>query len=142
MILHRTSESKAKELTEARAKAVSRCNEMVGNTRLMFITDIPGQAAIYSEKEAEAADYISRDPEPTDLSPYPFIEREMQATGMTAYECSQLFLNMAAQWRPLGAQLEGLRIGYNKQISEAATQSEIDIILSDLGAVLETYHDY
>lgn len=139
MILARSDASKGKEIVGHRAKAVAQVNQMIGDTRLLFITDIPGQGAIYAEKEAEAIDYLSHDPEPTDLTPYPFIDQEMIATGMTGYECAQLFLNMAALWRPLGAQLEGLRIGYNQQINAALSKPDIDLLLNDLEIILQAY---
>ncbi|MFC6640809.1 MULTISPECIES: hypothetical protein [Sulfitobacter] len=139
MILTRSAASKGQEMTRHRAAAVAQVNQMIGDTRLIFITDIPGQGAIYAEKEAEAISYMALDPAPADLAPYPFIEQEMLATGMTGHECAQLFLNMAAQWRPLGAQLEGLRIGCNHKISAALSKQEVDLVLADLEAALRAY---
>lgn len=145
MILTRSSASKAKELAEVRAKATAQVNQIIGQVRLKFITEIPGQQTIYAEKEREAVSYISTNPDPTFPGPvsqtaYPFIFQECQSVGYSPWEACQLFLNMAAQWRPIGAQLEGLRVGYNNLVAIEPTAAGIDQHLSDLTAILETHY--
>ena len=65
MILTRSSASKVKELAAEKVVAVSKVNRMIGEVRLQFITDIPGQSIIYANKEQEARDYLAADPDGT-----------------------------------------------------------------------------
>lgn len=136
MILNRSNASLELEMAGHRRDAIGKINKMVGETRLEFITDLPGQEATYLAKEQEAAAFLSADPEPTDLTDYQFIEQEMIATGWTAHATAQTLANMAHYWRLLAAQLEGLRRGYIVQVEAASTQPEIDVLVDDLKASL------
>jgi len=145
MILTRSSASKAKELVALRVTAVAKVNQKIGNTRLKFITDLPGQEQTYGEKEREAIHYVSTNPDPNfpgliSEAIYPFIYEECMSVGYTPWEAAQLFLNMAAQWRPLGAKLEGLRVGYNNLVGLEETAEGIEQNLADLTSILETYY--
>lgn len=142
MILNRSAASKAQEIAGQRAAAISEINRMIGEARLRYITDLPGQETIYGEKEREAIAYLATNPDPefpgpVDQAQYPFTFRECEGAGYTPWEAAQLFLNMAAQWRPLGARLEGLRIGHIATVSAALTVEEMDAARADLAAILE-----
>lgn len=139
MILSRSAESLSKELAGHRQRASAEINKRIGETRLLFITDIPGQQATYLAKEEQAKAFLAQDPEPTDLTEYGFIEQEMLATGWTAYVAAQTLVNMAYYWRPLAEQLEGLRRGYTVQVEAATSLAAIETALSDLEAILALY---
>ncbi|KEJ93993.1 hypothetical protein SAMN05444149_108110 [Pseudosulfitobacter pseudonitzschiae] len=139
MILHRSAESKQKELAAHKAQAIQDINQLIGAVRLLFITDIAGQQMIYAEKEREANSFLAAVPEPSDLAPYPFIFQEMNATGMTAYEVAQMFLNLSVHWRAVGSSLEGVRINANATVDEASTRAEIESALGFLRLTLEGY---
>lgn len=110
--------------------AVNQVNSEMNQVRLLFISDIVGQEMIYTSKEEEARAYIAADPEPTDLTEYPFLAGEIGSTGATAYEVAQVYLNLSMQWRQVGSQLESLRIGTNTAIENATTKTGIEAIMT------------
>ncbi|MDF3383371.1 MULTISPECIES: hypothetical protein [unclassified Sulfitobacter] len=143
MILNRSAASLEKEVAAARAVAVQDINRQTGAVRCRFITDIPGQQMIYADKEAEARAFVDLQPDPlessADMSRFPFIEKEIGTTAPTAYEVAQVFLNLAAQWRVVGADLEALRVRYNNRVYASVSQAEIDQLMADFSADLEFY---
>jgi hypothetical protein len=118
---------------------VAEANRLIGDTRLQFITEIPGQQMVYSAKEAEARDYLAQPTEPDSLVDYPFIAAECVATGLDAYFVAQIFINLAAQWRYIGARLEGLRIASCDALKAATSPAEITAIMTDLHTALGPY---
>ncbi|MEM7751809.1 MAG: hypothetical protein AAF230_00250 [Pseudomonadota bacterium] len=135
--LRRSGESLAAELAAARANAIEAVNAAARTVRLRFVTDIPGQEMIYSEKRSEAAAFVSITPSPIDLTPYPFIAAEVGITAPSAYEVAQLYLNLAAQWIEAGSALEAIRLGAVQSIETATTQSQIDAALALMASQLE-----
>lgn len=134
--LGRSPASVARELGRQRAEAIRDVNFAVGEARKAFITAIPGQEMVYQAKEAEAKAYIASPP--ATLDDFPLLAAEVGITAPTAYELAQLWLNMAAQWRGIAAQLETLRLGTIGAIEDAETRAEIETALasftSSLGA--------
>ena len=128
-----------KELTAAKAIAVASINTLIGNIRAEYITVIPGQEMIYGDKEKEAIAFLAEPTIPSDLTPYPFIEGEVGLTAPSAYEVAQVFVNKAAMWRPLGAQLEQLRVGYGNAIYAATTKQEITGLVDTLNEISKVY---
>jgi len=94
-------------LPEAKAQAVAQLNSAVAMVRGKYITVLPGQEMIYMAKEAEAISYLATLPET--LTDYPFLVKEIGITAPTAYELAQLWINMATLWRPVAAEIEGIR---------------------------------
>lgn len=135
--LSRTEASRARELARHRRKAIAEITELVRPVRLQFITDLPGQDMIYMEKEREALRYLAEDPQPSSLDDFPWIEQEVGSTASTAYEVAQVFANLAARWRTVGARLEGLRIDATTQVDSATSKDEVDAAVSDLKELLE-----
>lgn len=89
-----------------------------GQFRLRFITDVPGQAQTYTEKEAEALAY-QNNPDGS----YPIIEAEAAASGMSVADVAAIVISTAAQWRVLGAAIEGQRMGAKRAVQAAETYS-------------------
>lgn len=100
-----TALAKAKVIRDS---AIAAINERFGIERMKYISNIPGQDAIYLAKETEATAYLV-DPDPV-LSNYPMIAAEIGVTAPDEYQLAQLWVNMAAQWRYVAAQLEGARM--------------------------------
>jgi threonine dehydrogenase-like Zn-dependent dehydrogenase len=97
---------------------------------LPHVTDIPGQQAIYAEKAAEARAYVAMDPAPETLAEFPLLAAEVAITAPDAWQLSQVWLNMQAQLRQVGAQSEKLRLGALRAIRTAGTVAELDGILA------------
>lgn len=126
------------QMSETSRAAILRVNETVGQIRRRYITTIPGQEMVYQAKEAEAKDYVALATAPAALDDFPLLAAEVGITAPTAYELAQLWLNMAAQWRGIAAQLETLRLGTIGAMEDAETRAEIETALasftSGLGA--------
>ena len=140
MILNRSAESLSKELYAHRTDGVDKVNQMIGETRKKYITDIAGQESTYREKEEQARAYLAADPEPVDLKEYRMIQREVDATGWTPYQAAQVVLAIADQWRTLAADVEGLRRGYTVQVEAATSKAEIAALVYDLTLTLEAFN--
>ena len=134
---NRTTESLAIELADAKAQAIAAVNEAASAVRLQLGTDIPFQDLVYAEKRAEAIAFVAAIPEPTDLTPYRFIEAEVGITAPTAAEVAQVYLNLNELWRQAGSALEGIRLGAVASIEAATSQAEIDAALTLMETQLE-----
>ena len=143
LTLSRSADSLARETADRAEAACAAVNAAIDGVRRSFITPIAGQSMIYLEKEAEALAYVAADPEPATLegweAGYPFSASEVGATAPTPYEVAQVYLNLAAQWRAAGAQLENLRIGTITAVNAAATVWEIEAAMTDFTAAVEAF---
>ncbi|WP_273523937.1 hypothetical protein [Rhodosalinus sediminis] len=114
------------DLAPARSAAIARVNAAAAEVRARYVTQIPGQEMIYLEKEAEAARYLAADPTPSDLTEFPFLAAETGFTAPTAAEVAQTYLDRAAHYRQIGAQLEGTRMEAISIIEAATLRAEIE----------------
>jgi hypothetical protein len=119
-----------------RTTASSELKRAVAEKRQMFITSLPGQDGIYLEKRSEAIQYLAADPEPADLSDYPFLLAETGITAPTAYELSQLWLNLNALWIATAAGFEKVRMTAMYAFAEAQSVNEIETIMTTAKADL------
>ncbi|SHL97053.1 hypothetical protein SAMN05444389_102426 [Paracoccus solventivorans] len=115
-------------LSEVCAAAIDSINSAIGQARTEFITDLPGQEMLYLVKEDEAGRFI-KDLD-ADLENYPLIAAEIGITGPTAYEVAQVYLNLGAQFRQIGAQLETIRLGHIAQVEIAETATDVTVVLA------------
>ena len=116
------------DLAPYRREAIARINGAAGQTRLEFITDIPGQQMLYQAKEAEAAAYLVESPAPADLSAYPLMAAEVGPglTALTPLDLAQTWLAMANQWRLVAAAIENVRLLHVYAVEQAADLATID----------------
>jgi plasmid maintenance system antidote protein VapI len=128
--LTRNAESYNYELDLYKAEAAKTVKSVVGNARLNYITDLPGQDAIYQAKENEATAYLAAT-SPT-LTDYPLLNAETGITAPTATELANLWITMAQQWRSVAAQLEAARMTANASVNLATTVAEVDAALAVL----------
>ena len=107
------------ELMAARVAAVAAINAAAGPIRRLYVTDIPGQEALYLMKEAEARAWVaSADPDPMQ---FPLISAEVGITAPSADEVAQVYLNLAGIYTAAAAQLETVRLGHIAQAEAAPT---------------------
>lgn len=132
----KTSAELDSDFPQFKAMAVHQVNQMVAAARVQYITDLPGQDAIYDAKRKEAVDFLALDPTPSDTIGFPFLTQEAGITAPTAYELAQLWVNLSDLWIPTAAQMEGLRNAANTTIAAATTRAEIDTALSNLTSQL------
>lgn len=116
------------------------CKKIIDNVaeqrRLNYITPGSGQSLTYQEKALEADKYIT-DGSPVDLTPYPFIQAEVNATGKTAINTSNDILAAQALWITKGALIEEHRIKNKIDIDSSTSVSEIDSIVSNAKTNIE-----
>jgi hypothetical protein len=110
-------QTNAKRIIDQTAEAV----------RLQYVTPGSSQSMVYQEKGDEAADYVANG-YPADLSSYPFIQAEVNATGKTATEASDDILTQKSAWIVVGAAVEEVRIGGKMNIDAAADEAEVETI--------------
>jgi len=112
-------------LSNARSAANSEIDNASELKRLSFLTPGVGQSLIYQKKEKEAADYVAAG-YPIDLSSYPFIQAESNATGNSPTVCADNIVAMSAQWILAGASIEEIRLTGKKAVSDASDVSAIE----------------
>jgi hypothetical protein len=117
-----------------KGKALASVRDHVGTARRAYITDLPGQDAIYQAKEVEAKAYID-DPSP-DMADYPMLDAETGITAATSTELANLWITMGTQWRSIAAQIEAARMTANSAIGNAATVADIEAALTALDTTL------
>lgn len=79
-----------------------------GTARLRYITVTHGQDQIYTEKTNEAIDFITNK-YPSDLSAFPFIAAEVDATGLQPQIVATIILQKRSEWIVKMAAIEKLR---------------------------------
>lgn len=144
-IFSRSETSKTLELNGCKDKAKDAVNTKMDKIRSRFITPIAGQSMIYMAKEAEALAYVAATTEPYTVTgweqDYPFIAGEVGSTGSSPYEVAQVYLNLAAQWRYIGSQLEKARITSIQAIGLAQSETAVDQALGEFETAMVGFDD-
>lgn len=97
-------------------------------SRMQLITPGYGQMLIYQEKCEEAVDYIAAGC-PQDLSQYPLILCEVNATNKTGQQTAEDIIAAKSSWITQAANIEQVRLGAKKQIDSATTEQQVYDIL-------------
>lgn len=105
--------------------AISYINAVSGNVRRKYITDLPGQEALYLRKESEAKAWVV-DPNPSEQD-YPLISAEIGITAPSGNEVAQIYLNLAAIYVQAAAHLETARFGYIALVEAASTVEDVQV---------------
>lgn len=116
----------AQALTRAKVAAQARINAAIGKTRLKYVTDIPGQQTIYTQKQAEAREYLTANPTPVALGDYPLLAAEIGVTAPTAWQLAQVWANKAILFKQVAAITERLRMEASFTIAAATTEAGAD----------------
>jgi hypothetical protein len=95
-------------LPEAQKEQIDLVNTKAGETRTKYVTNIPFQEAAYQAKEADVRRYKDNG-YPSDLTLYPFVAAEVDATGLSATQAANDVIIQADQWLRLNAEIERLR---------------------------------
>lgn len=131
--IRRSAAGRAREVEGYREAARAYVNETIGQRRLDYITDGPGQEMIYREKVAEAERYMVERPDKLDA--YPFLAAEIGVTAPDAEALAILWLARARAWKVIGGQLEAIRQGALIAIGLATEAVEVDVAVSEFDAV-------
>lgn len=94
---------------------------VAGEVRQRFITDVPGQQAVYLLKLQEA-DALLADPQ---SAPGAHLAAEAAALGSTPFAIAQTVRTTADLWnQALSPAIEGARLGGKKAVAEASAANE------------------
>ena len=115
----------SRSLEELKENARIEIDNAAGKLRTKFITSAPGQELIYQAKAAEAQRYVDAGA-PNDLTGYPFITAEVNATGLTNIEAANEILSIQNAWILVGANIEEYRLAGKKTVTNASNVSEIN----------------
>lgn len=100
---------------ESVKKAKSRIDRAAGAVRLRYITDVPGQQAVYMQKLEQAKLFIADNLVADNLIPY--IIAEAEARNITNLAAAQLIIGIADFWNiTVAPKIEGIRIKYKADL--------------------------
>lgn len=125
------------DLTEYKLTQLNRIDSLAEHARSKYITAGYGQMLTYQEKSDEASDYLVAG-SPVDLTGYPFIQAEVNATGKTATVASNDILDAQSLWITKGALIEEYRLKGKIDIKAALTIDDIDTISDNITIVYST----
>lgn len=101
-----------KDVEAAREWARNMIDQSAGAARTRYITVTPGQDATYQAKYADAQAFARAGYPDAALAQYPWVEKEAEATSVTAREAADGIKAVGDPWNMvLGPTIEGLRIG-------------------------------
>lgn len=107
-------------LAAAKFYALRDIDEAAGRARLRFITDVPGQQAVYIVKLEQAKAYTAAVALDAQATVPPYIASEATATGQTAQQVAANVLALAAVWNEqVGPAIEGARMGGKAAVTDA-----------------------
>lgn len=116
-------------LEEYKKTKIEKIDIISENQRLKYITGGAGQALTYQEKSEQASDYIVAS-SPVDLTPYPFIQAEVNATGKDSTTVANDILAAQSLWISKGSSIEEYRIKAKIDLLNATLSSDIDNIFT------------
>lgn len=107
--------------------AIVQVDNTAGMVRERFITNTAGQELTYQEKADQAADFAAANYPVGQLANYPFIQVEINVTGLSAQDATDAILARRAVWVQKGSLIEEARLIGKRDINIATNASEIDI---------------
>lgn len=105
------------DLTQVEATLLTKIDNEAGAFRKRFITDVPGQQAVYLAKEQEALKW-------TPLSPpggAPYLEAEAGVRGISMAQMAAMILSISSNWKALSVAIEAQRIAAKGAVTAADT---------------------
>ncbi len=126
----------ARTLEDARAEGKLVIDASAGRARSRYITTAPGQEMTYLEKSEQAADYVTAG-YPADTSNYPFIQAEMNATGLSKEDAADGILAQKSAWIAIGVQIEEHRLGGKAAVDAATDLAGVDSAVAAAVALLD-----
>lgn len=95
--------------------------------RKRHITPGSGQAMTYMEKVDEAIDYVAAN-YPADLTSYPMIQAEVNATGKTPNQAADDIIAIRTAWISISAQIEEIRLKAKIDVMAATDNASVQTI--------------
>jgi hypothetical protein len=117
-----------------RDRAYAVIDAHAGAARMRYITETPGQQAVYLRKREQAIALLA-DPQST---PGAYLVAEANATGSTPAAVAQLIATIAGQWDDaLSPAIEGQRLGGKRAVELAQDEAAITAAVAAAVAALD-----
>jgi len=114
-------------LAAARFYALRDVDAAAGRARLRYITDVPGQQAVYMTKLQQAQAYAAATALSAQAEVPPYVAAEAAATGLSAAQVTNNILALAAMWNEqAGPAIEGARMGGKAAVVAAADLAAVE----------------
>lgn len=114
-------------MVRARWYALRDIDDAAGRARLRFITDVPGQQAVYIVKLQQAEAYTAAVALNAQAAVPPYIAAEAAATNQTAQQVASNVIALAAVWNEqAGPAIEGQRMGGKSAVLAAQSLESVD----------------
>lgn len=110
--------------TKAKESYPAYIDGIAESARLRHITPGSAQAQVYLEKAEEASDFVAAG-YPEDLSTYPFIKAEVQATEDDAKTVADRIIDARTNWVRISTKIENIRLATKRKISRARSTKRI-----------------
>jgi hypothetical protein len=113
-------------LEQVQAQALEQIDQAAGAARLRYITEVPGQQAVYLSKEAQARQFKAAG-YPADAVP-PYVAAEVQAMGQgaTPQQAADAILAIAERWQGvLSPRIELERLKGKRTVQAATTSAAV-----------------
>ena len=113
-------EPRVLSLDEYKVDAKQKIDEVSSQIRTKYVTDVPGQEALYAEKVEEATDFISEGYK-SDLNTFPLIHAEVKATELTPKQVADGIIKKKSEWIHANAKIEEHRLRAKRVIESKKT---------------------
>ena len=125
-----TARQSITDIIQIKIQCCDRIDKTAGDIRLKYITEVPGQQATYWMKTEEARSIKAAGLiDGIDMTPYPLIQAEMNATGYGMTLVVNSILDTEASWRQLAAKIEEVR--RKGKINIKAATSVLDVLIQE-----------
>lgn len=112
-------------IRKARYLAAGSIDAAAGQARRRYITDVPGQEAVYLVKLQEAQAYAAAHALDSGAAVPPYIGAEATAIGETAITVATTVIALASYWNgTVGPAIEGARLGGKAAVAAATGADE------------------
>lgn len=128
------------DLEPQRRLALKQIDQMAGETRMLFITSVPGQEATYQFKIEDARAYKAAG-YPSDATPYPWINAEAEATGTSAQAAADTIIATGEQWVVVGVMIERTRMTFKTLARNAVDDETLNTAVRSARASFESIAD-
>jgi len=106
-------------------------NKYVNEIYANIISSYAPMTLIYHEKFEQAIDYLSQE-KINNLNNYPFLNAEINATGMDPKDIALNIVSQKANWIAKCSKIEEIRLTYKIKFNKVTNKKELDILYDEV----------
>ncbi len=122
-------------LAAKKAEAIARINELCGRVRACYITDLPGQQAVYAEKQAAARNFLENGISSA------LLDAEVGITGDTVRDVAAAIMEKADEWRAVISKVENCRLFHVSCVRGSGSVAAVNDAVADFDKHLSRLAD-